>query len=253
MLFVGMRMELKYIFNRYLDKKTFVKVSLKLPIISFTFDDFFSSSYKEAGKQVLEKYNIHATYYASFGLMDTIDITGQQRFSINDLNGAIMGGHEIGGHTFSHLSCEEVSPLEYQTDILKNKETAKKLLGGYELKNFAYPHGKVSSNHKKKIFKYFKSLRGTQPGINVGWVDFGNLRSNELYGNNINLSSVKKLISKNKQKKGWLIFHAHEVCDNPSPWGCSLEYFEHVVKLVVQSKIRILTVDQAVDQILENH
>ncbi len=241
---------IKHRIIRYLNKERFINLSLEFPIISFTFDDFPSSAYRIAGN-ILEKYNIRATYYTSFGLMDSVYSSGKL-FSIDDLKGLIADGHEIGCHTFNHINSDECSCLEYERNIIKNKEKSVELLGGYKLNNFSYPYGKGSFKLKRRIFKYFRSLRGILPGINVGWVDFGELRCNRLYTSTIDLSSVKELIQENKLKNGWLIFYTHDVCGNPSPFGCTPELLEKVVKLAVQSKARLWTMGQAVDYILAN-
>ena len=49
------------------------------------------------------------------------------------------------------------------------------------------------------------------------------------------------------QAKGWLILATHDVCDNPSPYGCTAQFFETVVQHAVQSGARVLPVVSALE------
>jgi hypothetical protein len=59
------------------------------------------------------------------------------------------------------------------------------------------------------------------------------------------LHSVKNVIDRNASSRGWLIFATHDVTDQPSPYGCSREFFEKVVEYAADSGALILPVGKA--------
>ena len=63
------------------------------------------------------------------------------------------------------------------------------------------------------------------------------------------LQEVRELIDQNKQDCGWIIFATHDITDNPSPYGCTPEFFENVVKYAVESGAEVLPVIQALKRI----
>ena len=76
-------------------------------MVSFTFDDFPQSAL-HIGGSILKSYGVCGTYYAAMGLMDQINGLGRQ-FSAADLAILLQDGHELGSHTFDHLSCRSSS------------------------------------------------------------------------------------------------------------------------------------------------
>ena len=57
--------------------------------------------------------------------------------------------------------------------------------------------------------------------------------------------AVEQTIDRNRDARGWLIFATHDVCDKPSPYGCTPEFFERAVRYAVASGALILPVVQA--------
>jgi hypothetical protein len=72
------------------------------PMVTFTFDDFPRSAYEAAGA-TLRAFGGHGTYYAAAGWMDGGPATGD-RFRTADLPRLLRDGHELGTHTYSHVS-----------------------------------------------------------------------------------------------------------------------------------------------------
>jgi hypothetical protein len=48
---------------------------------------------------------------------------------------------------------------------------------------------------------------------------------------------------------GWLIFFTHDIVPRPTPYGCTPETFDHLVRYAVDKGCRVLPVDQALDEI----
>jgi len=57
-----------------------------------------------------------------------------------------------------------------------------------------------------------------------------------------NPRAVKALIDDNARARGWLIFATHDLSGDPSPFGCTPDFFEQVVQWSVESGARILPV-----------
>ena len=211
------------------------------PLISFTFDDFPASSYFQA-LPILDKYGIKATYYVAMGL-EGRNMFNESLFSKEMVAELQRNGHEIASHTFNHLRCRDIKSDELRQDLNRNNQALTELTGE-PVFSFSYPFGDLSVGSKKITGQLFTSSRGIQPGINAKVVDLNLLKANKIYSQ-LPLSSPLGLIRQNAERKGWLVFYTHDIKSNPSPYGCTPEYFEEVVKSAVESGAEIVTVRQA--------
>lgn len=214
------------------------------PIVSFTFDDFPQSAL-HAGGSILKSYGACGTYYASMGLMDQDNGLGRQ-FSAADLEILLQDGHELGSHTFDHLSCRSASFKDFQANAMKGMKAVDRLTGEGVSKQFAYPRGDVTFLAKLKMGANFTSCRGIVPGINKSPVDLNLLRANSLYSYCFDLDVIGRLFEANEKCRGWLIFYTHDISENPSSFGCKPGEFESVLKLSVKRRAAILPVGQVV-------
>lgn len=214
------------------------------PIVSFTFDDFPQSAL-QLGGSILKSYGVRGTYYAAMGLMNQVNNLGRQ-FSAEDLAHCLQDGHELGSHTFDHLSCRSVPYRDFQTNILNGVEAVNQLTGNGLSHQFSYPYGHVTFLAKRWISNNFSSCRGIYPGINDSPIDLNLLKANSLYSHSFDLDVIKHLFEVNERSKGWLIFYTHDVSENPSPFGCKPREFESVVKLAIKRHVPIVTVGQAI-------
>ena len=215
-----------------------------VPTVSFTFDDFPQSAL-HVGGTILKSYGACGTFYAAMGLMGQVNALGQQ-FCAADLQNLLQDGHELGSHTFGHLSCRSASLHGFEADVLKGKQAVEQLTGGDRSHAFSYPFGHVTLRAKKRIGGWFSSCRGIVPGINESPVDFNLLRANSLYSGCLDLESVGRLLEETQRRKGWLIFYTHDISDTPSAFGCKPGQFETVVKIAVKTGVRLLPVGQAI-------
>jgi peptidoglycan/xylan/chitin deacetylase (PgdA/CDA1 family) len=87
------------------------------PTVSFTFDDFPRSAL-HVGGAILKSYGACGTYYAAMGLMDKVNRLGEH-FSAGDLKQLLVDGHELGSHTFSHLSARAADVPDFDADVRK--------------------------------------------------------------------------------------------------------------------------------------
>jgi peptidoglycan/xylan/chitin deacetylase (PgdA/CDA1 family) len=220
----------------------------KVPLISFTFDDFPKSAALK-GADILKRYNVQGTYYISLGILGQRSPVGEI-CDIETIKNLITEKHEIGSHTYDHISAYQYPVDDYEKSILTNEKFYKDtFLTSVGFQNFSYPLGNVTTGTKRITEKYFRTSRTVYRGINIGKVDLNMLKAYPICGNVQNLPTLKTVIDHNIKKNGWLIFYTHDVSENPSPYGCTPEYLEKVVKYSVESGAELVTVTQACDYI----
>jgi peptidoglycan/xylan/chitin deacetylase (PgdA/CDA1 family) len=222
-------------------------LDLQKPIISFTFDDFYKSSYINGGK-ILRKFGVRGTYYLSMGLQNQNKNSGSL-LSCDDLINLFRDGHEIGSHTFNHIHCSETPPADIKKDVMHNCQKLQEIFPDIKISNFAYPYGKFNLRSKYLFRNIFLSCRGTRTGINAGLIDLNLLKANPLYSNSIDFKHINGLIDENLKINGWLIFYTHDVQDKPSAFGCTCEHFSSAVESASASGAQILTIGEALRQI----
>lgn len=115
-------------------------------IVSLTFDDGWKSAITDAFP-ILEEYHLPATFYIISKTLD--DKIFPQYMNLADLKMLQIHGHEIGGHTKSHLHLSELSDLEMRDEIVKGKEDLQSL--GLSISTFAYPYGDWNSRIVKRV------------------------------------------------------------------------------------------------------
>ena len=214
------------------------------PVVSFTFDDFPKSAL-HVGGAILKSYGVCGTYYAAMGLMDKVNHLGEH-FSACDLKKLIADGHELGSHTFSHLSCREAAIRDIEVDVRKGREAVEQVTGIRDSHQFSYPYGHATLQTKSRIGCMMSSCRGIVPGINKSPVDLNLLRANSLYSQSFDLDSIRRLLAENEKSRGWLIFYTHDVSENPSTYGCTSGELEIVVKLASKTGSKVLPMGQAI-------
>jgi peptidoglycan/xylan/chitin deacetylase (PgdA/CDA1 family) len=210
------------------------------PLVSFSFDDFPRSALQMGGA-ILKSYGMAGTYYTAMGLMGTSNRLGSQ-FEAEDLTSLLKDGHELGSHTFDHRSCRRLPVREFEAEVIKGQEAVERINGPGRLHHFSYPYGDITLRVKGRIGARFGSCRGIFPGINTSPVDLNLLRANSLYSRSFDSDAVIRLLVRNRQQRGWLIFYTHDISDRPSDFGCTPSQFEGVVKLVARAGATVLTV-----------
>jgi peptidoglycan/xylan/chitin deacetylase (PgdA/CDA1 family) len=119
----------------------------KVPLISFTFDDFPESAALR-GAEVLEKFNVQCTYYISLGIIGQESPVGKI-CDINTIKNLIEAKHEIGSHTYDHINAYEYPVDTYEKSILTNEQIYKdSFLTSDGFQSFSYPSEYVSTELK---------------------------------------------------------------------------------------------------------
>jgi peptidoglycan/xylan/chitin deacetylase (PgdA/CDA1 family) len=218
-------------------------IKAKRGIVSFTFDDFPKSA-AENGNRILTGYGFFGTYYCAANLMGREE-RGIDYFDGKDLTKVLDAGHELGCHTWSHLDCQSAGREQIEQDLERNCKFLEEVSGQPPF-SFSYPFGKLGVRAKVIAGRRFITARGISGGVNAGLCDFAQLKANSIYSGSTEMAAIKNLIAKVEKKRGWLIFYTHDLSATPSPFGCTLELFESVVRRVANSNCEVLPVKHAV-------
>jgi|ERR1700722_280659 len=218
------------------------------PIISFTFDDFPRSALWLGGA-ILEDSGLAGTYYVSLGLLGNDSPNGRIA-DATDLPRLVAHGHELGCHTFAHCDSWETEPAAFEGSIIENRRALSTHLSGVEFKTFSYPISLPRPTTKSRVAKHFLCSRAGGQTCNTGKTDLNQLSAFFLEKSTHRIQEVKRMIDSNRQALGWLIFATHDVSQNPSPFGCTPEFFAEIVRYAVSSGSLILPVVRALEMIL---
>lgn len=226
-------------------------LSSRQPYISFTFDDFPRTALLDGG-EILNRYGLSGTYYTALGLMGKGSPSGAL-FVLDDLKRAIGHGHELGCHTHSHCHSWNTATDVFEDAIRRNRAAIAELMTGVEFKSFSYPISEPRPLTKRVTAKYFESCRAGGQKPNVSSADRNQLAAYFLEKVRGAIQPVKDVIDLNRRQAGWLIFATHDIAPDPSPYGCTPEFFEEVVQYAVASGARILPVSSALRSIGESN
>lgn len=223
-------------------------IETQVPIISFTFDDAPRTAFT-TGADILASHGARATFFVSLGLLGSHTETGTIA-SGDDLRLALENGHELGCHTFDHLDAWQTSAKKFVDSVARNRRALAEILPGAGFKTFAYPKSGPGLTVKLQLEKFFICCRGGGQTFNCGAADLNLLKAFFLDARNkVEMSSVRQLIDRNTQCRGWLIFATHDVAGNPSRYGCTPEYFTEVVEYAARSGSLLLPVAEACEKL----
>lgn len=222
---------------------------LDVPIISVSFDDFPKTAISE-GARALEARNLRGTYYTCASFAGTTNHHGPQ-YDQSDIPALEASGHEIGGHTFSHVDCVNLDSHEVVSEVDKNQAALLAMGLKSSPTGFAYPYGSVNKDLKPVLGQKFKASRGIRSGAHYDKADLNELKSIGLYAQTFN--TVMAQIASLKARPGWLTLFTHDIQDSPTAWGCTPKQFETVLDAALQIGCVILPVRDAVDYLETQH
>jgi len=221
-------------------------------VFSFTFDDAPISSLT-TGAAILERNEARGTFYVAMGLSDDelSQKSDDEREFLNgsDISSLHANGHDIQCHTYSHYSTQAHPYEKVLEDSEQNHHRIREFIEDKSVDHFAFPFGEVSLAAKRELGAKFKTLRTVEQGINSGSCDLNYLRGFSLCQVDFNHSAVLKVIRQAVEKKAWVIFFTHEVCDEPGDWGTKTDDFDWVVQQCIQVGGQIQTVEEVISRI----
>ena len=227
------------------------KLAIKLdkPLISISFDDFPVTAITN-GSDVMEQYGWRATFYTCAGLEGITNHHGQH-FRAEHLLKLQAAGHEIAGHTLDHQDCSVLSDDAVLTQIEKNKARLCDIGITQSIDGFAYPFGAATAPLKKLLSHKFEAIRGIKTGQHTHSADLNELKSCGVYSSTID--NVIARINALPAAPAWLTLFTHDICDAPSPWGCTPAEFIRVLDAIAASRADVLPVREAVHFLRGQH
>ncbi|WP_312821004.1 polysaccharide deacetylase family protein [Brevundimonas sp.] len=220
-----------------------VPVGIAGGVFSISFDDFPQSAWEVAGP-ILKDHGVLATYFVAGGLCDGENI-GKRQFSVNDLQALFEAGHEVGCHTFDHVSALRIGPAALEAQIARNARWVSERLDGHTMTQFAWPFGDVSLSAKAVVARHFEHSRGVRDGVNSGRADRNNLQAIGLESRRLPHYDLEALMARTADSNGWLIAYGHDVEDNPTPYGCTPEDLVRIIEMARQAGLTIAPVSSA--------
>ncbi|MDO9609176.1 MAG: polysaccharide deacetylase family protein [Brevundimonas sp.] len=228
--------------GRYLD----VRAEMIQPargVLSLSFDDIPASAWLEAGP-ILAEHGVKATYYVCGGLAGGRNLNLPQ-FETEHLQALHEAGHEVGCHTYEHVSTLTLSPAELDASLARNAAWVSERLDDYQMLSFAYPFGDCALGAKPVIDRRFLCGRGVRDGINAGRVDRNLLQAVGLESRRLPGYDLEQLVANTAASKGWLIAYGHDVSDAPTPYGCRPEDIDRLIRLAKTADLDIQPVAAA--------
>jgi peptidoglycan/xylan/chitin deacetylase (PgdA/CDA1 family) len=228
--------------GRYLD----VRAEMIQPargVLSLSFDDIPASAWLEAGP-ILAEHGVKATYYVCGGLSGGRNLDLPQ-FETEHLQALHEAGHEVGCHTYEHVSTLTLSPAELDASLARNAAWVSERLDDYQMLSFAYPFGDCALEAKPVIDRRFLCGRGVRDGINAGRVDRNLLQAVGLESRRLPGYDLEQMVADTAASKGWLIAYGHDVSDAPTPYGCKPEDIDRLIRLAKAADLDIQPVAAA--------
>lgn len=113
-------------------------------VVSLTFDDTLSSQLDAAS--VLEAAELTGTFYVNSPRLHQAQAGADNSsyLSLADARELELQGHEIGGHTLSHLALTALGTAERQREVQNDRRELSRL--GFDVRSLAYPFGDVEAD-----------------------------------------------------------------------------------------------------------
>lgn len=214
-------------------------IGFEFGVVSFTFDDFPASAF-HVGSRLLEEYGWRGTFYLAPGLLQTDSFMGEM-CSLENVETLFKKEHEIANHTFSHLRCNGAA----RSDLIREYKASAAVLNRFGTdRSFAFPYGDFDAASLSFFSGRFDTIRTVKHGINSHKTDLNLLRANPIY-QSTELDIIHALIKKTKSSGGWLIFYTHDICPDPSKFGCTEERFKTILSWVKEADLAVHTVGKS--------
>lgn len=228
--------------GRYLDVRP-VEVRPARGVLSLSFDDIPVSAWTEAGP-VLAQHGVKATYYVCGGLSGGTNL-GLPQFETEHLQALFAAGHEVGCHTYEHVSTLTLDASGLEASLARNAAWVAERLDGHVMTTFAYPFGDCALGAKAVIDRRFLCGRGVRNGVNAGRADRANLQAIGLEARRLPGYDLEALMLEAAERRGWLIAYGHDVGDRPTPYGCTPDDIDRLIRLARAADLDILPVGAA--------
>ena len=200
------------------------EVRLDRGAVSLCFDDFPRSAWTDGGP-ILQRAGARATYYVA-GRFCGGDRDGVPFYEAADIPAIAAAGHEIGCHTFDHLSTLEVDADTYLASVRRNATFVSDLVPGYEMTSHALPYGDVRLAHRRALGRVFGGVRGVRAPDQTRRIDRAMLRAAGIEQRLASTIDWPRLLEMTARDRGWLIVFTHGISDRPTSFDTRPEDLE---------------------------
>ncbi len=218
-------------------------IPLARPIVTLTFDDFFSSFY-DTVYPMMKAYDFGGTVY-----LTTQDLGTPNTLTATQLNEMRAGGFEVGAHTVTHAHLPFVSSSQVDYELSQSQKDIQNFLGIKPI-NFATPYGEYNDTIKEHMKPYYRSHRSVDVGYNTkDNFDAYNIKAMSA----TNLTSPETVlgwVDDAIRDKAWLVLVYHDIVDNGPTFSNTPAHLQTVVNGIKARGVPVKTVDKALDEII---
>ena len=224
--------------------------------VSITFDDTFAEQVGAAN--VLAQYGMKGTFYVN---SPRIGSSNSLYMSRAQANGIAAQGHEIAGHTLTHVDLPTVSSAEAKRQICDDRTALTGM--GYRVTSFAYPFGSTSSAVKQLVQSCgYSSARGVgdlrSPGYgclscatadSIPPVDRWQIKTNQSVQSDTTVAMLQTYVTQAENDRGgWVPLLFHHICSGCASNAMSLQNFTTFIDWLSKrpSTTQVRTVDSVI-------
>lgn len=223
-----------------LDRPRTMSARREAGILSLCFDDFPKSAWEEGGR-ILSDHGARATYFAC-GALCGERFDGQDMFDVGDIEALLADGHELGCHTFDHVSALRRTGRGLAQSFTENARFVRERFGDVRMVSFAYPYGDATVAAKRAATPVFACARGVDAGLNGAYMDLAQLKAVGLEAHRGGADFVGPYIEAAARERAWLIVYSHDVAASPSRFGCTAGDLARIIGRAQDAGLEILTV-----------
>lgn len=151
----------------------------------------------------------------------------------------------MGLPRLDHCDAWKTTPAEFEASVVRNRRKLEELLPGQTFATLSYPISWPRPQTKRRIARHFDCARGGGQTFNPGTMDLNFLKAFFIEQCRGDYGQIEQVLAANARAKGWLIFATHDVCDSPTRFGCTPQFFARVVEGAIASGAAVLPVQQA--------
>ncbi|GAA2865929.1 hypothetical protein GCM10010517_25320 [Streptosporangium fragile] len=194
-------------------------------VVSLTFDDGDATHLAVA--RMLQKRGMRGTFY-----INTDTIGRDEKLTRGQLAAIAKGGHEIGGHTLTHVRLTQLTRSEQRPQICDDRRTL--VSWGYRPTTLAYPFGAVDNDAKAVArecgYDAARAVGGLQQWSCPGCPATEHLRPKDRYEirtpNSIREDTLlrqmkQQVLNAEKAGGGFVPMVFHRVCDDCGVYSTS--------------------------------
>ena len=230
------------------------KADPPLTVVTFTFDD--ANADQLAAASTLAANDMHGTFFVPSG---HVGVTGY--LTLNDLTSLAASGHEIGGHTVTHLDLTTLPTDEAARQVCNDRLNLTDW--GFSVTSFAYPFAATNTALEQVVQACgYNSARGlgdlasrfgcsdcpyaeTIPPENALLT-----RALDQTDSSWTLSDLQNAVTNAQADGGWVQLTFHHICTDCGSLGVTPALFSEFVSWLHQQTLSTNTVVRTVGQVV---